>query len=152
LILLAERPVKVGDWIVVGDQQGNVRRISVRSTEIETFDRATLIVPNSELVSGRVLNWTHRNVLGRIVLKITTTTKTDPKAVIAVLEKVAREQRLVQATPPPMAVLETFTPDTLQFSLNVTLTDVNAVNRVKSDLHVALLEALQGAGIYGTLH
>jgi potassium efflux system protein len=152
LILLAERPVKVGDWIVVGDQQGNVRRISVRSTEIETFDRATLIVPNSELVSGRVLNWTHRNVLGRIVLKISTTTKTDPKAVIAVLEKVAREQRLVQATPPPMAVLETFTPDTLQFSLNVTLTDVNAVNRVKSDLHVALLEALQAAGIYGTLH
>ena len=76
----------------------------------------------------------------------------EPKAVIAVLEKVAREQRLVQATPPPMAVLETFTPDTLQFSLNVTLTDVNAVNRVKSDLHVALLEALQAAGIYGTLH
>jgi small-conductance mechanosensitive channel len=51
-----------------------------------------------------------------------------------------------------MAVLETFTPESLQFSLSVTLTDVNASNRVKSDLHVALLEALQGAGIYGTLH
>ena len=152
LILLAERPIKVGDWIVVGDQQGNVRRISVRSTEIETFDRASLIVPNSELISGRVLNWTHRNMLGRIILKISTGIKTDPKAVIAILEKVAREQRLVQTTPAPMAVLETFTPDTLQFSLSVTLTDVNAGNRVKSDLHVALLEALQGAGIYGTLH
>ena len=92
LILLAERPIKVGDWIVVGDQQGNVRRISVRSTEIETFDRASLIVPNSELISGRVLNWTHRNMLGRVVLKITTDINTRPKTVIAILDKVAREQ------------------------------------------------------------
>ena len=65
LILLIERPIKVGDRIVVGDQQGLVRRISVRATEIETFDRASLIVPNSELITGRVLNWTHRDSLGR---------------------------------------------------------------------------------------
>lgn len=91
-------------------------------------------------------------MLGRIILKVSTGIKTDPKAVIAILEKVAREQRLVQVTPAPMAVLETFTPDNMQFSLSVTLLDVNAGNRVKSDLHVAILEALQGAGIYGTLH
>ena len=64
LILLIERPIKVGDWIVLGDQQGHVRRISVRATEIETFDRASLIVPNSELITRPVLNWTHRNSLG----------------------------------------------------------------------------------------
>ena len=69
LILLIERPIKVGDWVVVGERAGQRQRISVRSTEIETFDRASLIVPNSELITGRVLNWTHRNALGRVVLK-----------------------------------------------------------------------------------
>ena len=152
LILLVERPIKVGDWIVVGDQQGNVRRISVRSTEIETFDRASLIVPNSELISGRVLNWTHRNMLGRVIVKITTDIKSSPKSVIAILEKAARDQPLVQATPAPMAVLEAFAPDHIDFSLGVTLLDVNASGRVKSDLHIAILEALRNAGIYATLH
>jgi small-conductance mechanosensitive channel len=153
LILLVERPIKVGDWIVVGDQQGNVRRISVRSTEIETFDRASLIVPNSELISGRVLNWTHRNMLGRLVLRVTTDIKANPRTVITILEKAAREQQpLVQAAPAPMAVLETFAPDHIDFSLSVTLSDVNAGGRVKSDLHVAILEAFREAGIYGTLH
>ncbi|ODT21489.1 MAG: hypothetical protein ABS54_12665, partial [Hyphomicrobium sp. SCN 65-11] len=152
LILLAERPIKVGDWIVVGDQQGNVRRISVRSTEIETFDRASLIVPNSELISGRVLNWTHRNMLGRVVIKISTDMKASPKAVIEILEQVARRQPNVQEKPPPLAVLETFTPDSLMFSLSFTLSNVNAGGRVKSELHIAILDAFREAGIYATLH
>jgi len=152
LILLVERPIKVGDWIVVGDQQGNVRRISVRSTEIETFERASLIVPNSELISGRVLNWTHRNILGRVILKITTDIKADPKKIIAILERAAREQAMVQANPAPMAALDTFAPDRIEFSLGVILSDVNAGARVKSDLHVAILGAFREAGIYATLH
>lgn len=152
LILLAERPIKVGDWIVVGDQQGNVRRISVRSTEIETFDRASLIVPNSELISGRVLNWTHRNMLGRVVTKISTDMKVKPKEVIATLEATASKQPGVQTTPPPLAMLESFTPDSMMFSLSLTLSNVNTSGRVKSELHMAILEDLRAAGIYATLH
>jgi small-conductance mechanosensitive channel len=151
LILLVERPIKVGDWIVVGDQQGNVRRISVRSTEIETFDRASLIVPNSELISGRVLNWTHRDLLGRVILKLTTDTQADPEKVLTILEKAAHEQALVLPTPAPMAALDTFGTDRLDFSLRVTLSDVTASGRVKSDLHVAILKAFRKAGIYGTV-
>ncbi len=151
LILLVERPIKVGDWIVVGDQQGNVRRISVRSTEIETFDRASLIVPNSELISGRVLNWTHRNLLGRVILKLTTDAQADPETVLTILEQAAREQVLVLPTPTPMAALDTFAPDRLEFSLRVTLSDVTTSGRVKSDLHIAILKAFRAAGIYATI-
>ena len=70
LILLAERPFKVGDWIVAGDNSGTVKKISVRATEIETFQRQTVILPNSELINSAVGNWTHRNKLGRIDVKV----------------------------------------------------------------------------------
>jgi potassium efflux system protein len=151
LILLVERPIKVGDWIVVGDQQGNVRRISVRSTEIETFDRASLIVPNSELISGRVLNWTHRNALGRLVIKVSTDIKANPRKVIALLETAARQQEHVQHTPPPVAALEQFAPDRIEFSLGVTVTDVTQGTHVRSDLHIAILELLRANAIYATV-
>src|SRR4030095_16879594 len=70
LILLAERPIRVGDQIVVKGDEGFVRRISVRATEIETFDRARVIIPNSELITGSVKNWTHANTLGRFNIKV----------------------------------------------------------------------------------
>ena len=145
LILLVERPIKVGDWIVVGDQQGNVRRISVRSTEIETFDRASLIVPNSELIAGRVLNWTHRNLLGRVVLNVWTEPNADPDQVIALLTKAVQLHPLVQRLPEPMATLDSFGTDKLDFRIRATINDVNHSGRVKSDLRVAILKAFREA-------
>ncbi len=70
LILLVERPIKIGDWVVVGDNQGYVKKISVRATEIETFDRASVILPNSELLSSAVTNWTHKDKLGRLIIMV----------------------------------------------------------------------------------
>lgn len=70
LILLWERAIRVGDWIVVGDEQGFVRRINVRSTEIETFDRAMMIVPNSNLVTGVVKNWVRTDRVGRLKISL----------------------------------------------------------------------------------
>jgi potassium-dependent mechanosensitive channel len=151
LILLVERPIKVGDWIVVGDQQGNVRRISVRSTEIETFDRASLIVPNSELISGRVLNWTHRNLEGRLVLKLSTDIKTDPAKVVSILENAARAPSMVALIANPMAAVESFSPERIEYSLRVMLADVTSSRRIKSDLHIAILKAFWDAGIYATI-
>ena len=70
LILLAERPFKVGDWIVAGEISGTVKKISVRATEIETFQRQSVILPNSNLINNAVGNWTHRNKLGRVEIKV----------------------------------------------------------------------------------
>jgi potassium-dependent mechanosensitive channel len=147
LILLIERPIKVGDWIVVGNEQGNVRRISVRSTEIETFDRASLIVPNSELIAGRVLNWTHRNSMGRLVLKFNVCYSADARKAAAILLECARRNPAVMRTPAPKAVLEGLAEKWLEFSLRVYLADINEALDVQSELRISALESLRAAGI-----
>jgi potassium-dependent mechanosensitive channel len=151
LILLVERPIKVGDWVVVGDQQGNVRRISVRSTEIETFDRASLIVPNSELISGRVLNWTHRNLLGRVIIKVSVDANADPQKMLTILKAAAAEQALVLKQPEPSATLDYFGSDKLDFSLRATLSDVNHGGKVQSDLRLAILKGCRQAGLIASM-
>lgn len=150
LILLIERPIKVGDWVVVGSEQGTVKRISVRSTEIETFDRASLIVPNSELITGRVLNWTHRSALGRVVLKFTAGADIDPRRVLAILTDCANRHPNILREPPPLAVFEGYTPTTTEYSLRVLLPDITHGLGVQSDLRVAVYEALRRSGIVGS--
>jgi potassium-dependent mechanosensitive channel len=147
LILLIERPIKLGDWIVLGSEQGNVRRISVRATEIETFDRATLIIPNSELITGRVLNWTHRNSMGRVILRIGVSYRCDPEEVMAILTACANAHPSVLATPEPIAALENFGASALEFSLRAYLADIGQALKVQSDLRVAMLKALRAANI-----
>jgi potassium-dependent mechanosensitive channel len=147
LILLIERPIRVGDRIVVGDQQGLVRRISVRATEIETFDRASLIVPNSELITGRVLNWTHRDSLGAVNVKVGVGYKSDPDQVVAILKKCAEDHPTVLRTPAPGVALENFGDSALMFNLRVSLPDINAAAGVQSDLRIAIFKALGAAGV-----
>ena len=146
LILLVERPIKVGDWVVVGDQQGNVRRISVRSTEIETFEKASLILPNSELISGRVLNWTHRNLLGRVSIKFTLDGNADPERVIGIMLACAKANAKVLQTPEPLATLDQFSPSALDFSLRATLADITHRTPVLTELRIAILADLRKAG------
>lgn len=145
LILLVERPIKVGDWIVVGTDQGNVRRISVRSTEIETFDRASVIVPNSELIAGRVVNWTHRNLLGRVVLSVWTEPNADPDVVLRILQNAVKTHPLVLKQPEPLATLDSFGLDRLEFRIRATIGDVNQRGKVTSDLRVTILREFRRA-------
>ena len=85
LILLAERPIRVGDLVVVGGEEGYVRKISVRSTESETFDRANVLIPNSYFISEKVKNWTFRNNICRICIPVGAAYGSDPRQVQAVL-------------------------------------------------------------------
>jgi potassium-dependent mechanosensitive channel len=147
LILLVERPIKVGDWIQVKGGEGHVRSISVRSTEIETFDRASLIVPNSELISNVVVNLTHRNALGRVAVKVSTSYKTDPDRVLAVLADVANSSPLIMQHPAPLISFDHFGADGLEFSIRVVVADVNKAYGVHTRLRSAIFKAFQANGI-----
>lgn len=146
LILLVERPIKVGDWIVVGNEQGNVRRISVRSTEIETFDRASVIVPNSELIAGRVINWTHRNQLGRAVVKVEAVPNADPEMVLEMLRACAAETSDALKTPPAFITFDGFSSEKLEFTVRAVVNDVYQGGNVATQLRIAILKKLRENG------
>ncbi|MEZ5853674.1 MAG: DUF3772 domain-containing protein [Hyphomicrobiaceae bacterium] len=147
LILLVERPIKVGDWVVVGAEQGNVRRISVRSTEIETFDKASLIVPNSELITGRVLNWTHRTPLGRAVVKVRVSPSADPEAVIEIIRQCVETNGNILTDNPPFITFDDFDGVALAFTVRSVVGDVYQAARVASAQRIAILKRLRAEGI-----
>ncbi len=147
LILLFERPLKVGDLIVVNGQTGRVRNISVRSTEIETGDRATLIVPNSELITNSFLNWTHRNSLSSISIPVKTSYATDPEQVRKVLEKVASECPIILQQPKPGASFDSFGPNGFEFSLSASVADFAKRGAAMSDLRHRIVAAFRENGI-----
>lgn len=147
LILLVERPIKVGDRVAVKGQEGYVRRISVRSTEIETADKASLIVPNSDLITSAVTNWTHRNALGQVVVRVAVSYRSDPDRVREILQKVGAECSLVLQHPPPGVTLDNFGPNGLEFSLAAVIPDVNKAGATQTDLRLGILKAFRAAGI-----
>ena len=147
LILLIERPVKVGDWVVVGQHEGFVTRISVRATEIETFRRASVIVPNSELLSGAVTNWTHRDKYGRVDVKVGIAYGSDTDKARELLLACAREHEQILSWPAPHVLFLEFGDSALQFELRGFIAGVEQRFHVASDLHFAIDTAFRKAGI-----
>jgi small-conductance mechanosensitive channel len=147
LILLVERPIKVGDRVSVKGQEGFVRRISVRSTEIETIDKASLIVPNSEFITSTVTNWTHRNALGTATVRVSVAYKSDPERVREVLQKVGAECPLILQHPAPGIGFDGFGANGLDFSISAVIPDVTKAATVQTDLRFRILKAFREAGI-----
>ena len=135
LILLWERAVRVGDWVIVGTEQGYVRKINVRSTEIETFDRASVIVPNSNLVSGVVKNLMRTDRIGRMTIEITVHASANPEKVREVLIDIARGNEAVVSLPSPQVRFTNLTAGAMTFDLFCFLADVENMVRTKSDLY-----------------
>jgi small-conductance mechanosensitive channel len=151
IIMLVERPVRNGDWIVVGNTEGYVQRISIRTTTIRTFDRADVIVPNSDLISGQVTNWTLGNTWGRLKLSIGVAYGSDVETVIETLLEVANNNAEVikgnPKLPDPCALFLDFGDSSLDFELRVIIRDINRRRYVTSDLNRAINAAFRKQGI-----
>ncbi len=147
LILLTERPIRIGDLVVVKGEEGYVRRIRVRATEIETFERASVIIPNAEFITSAVKNWTHANTTGRIIVKVGVSYDCDPDQVCETLLACAADHPRVLKQPQPRALLLGFGDFALEFELRAFVGHVDDGLLVRSDLHLEILRRFRAAGI-----
>ncbi|PWV99025.1 small-conductance mechanosensitive channel [Hoeflea marina] len=147
LILLVERPFKVGDWVVTGATEGFVKKISVRATEIETFNRQSIIVPNADLINASVGNWTHRNRMGRADVNVGVGYGSDPRQVMTILEEIALAHPKVLRNPEPIVQFIEFGASSIDFALKVFIADILDGGQVRSELRLAIFERLKAEGI-----
>lgn len=147
IILLFERPIKTGDWIVTASGEGIVRRIGVRSTEIETFDRSSIIIPNSELIASTVTNWTHGGALGRIKVPVGVAYSSDPEKVRDILLACAHANPHILKHPEPFVVWQDFGASSLDFELRAFLRNIADGIHVRTELRFAIFRAFREAGI-----
>ncbi len=147
LILLAERPFKAGDWVETTSVQGIVKEISVRATEIETFSRKSVIVPNSELVNGAVGNWTHRNPIGRVEVMVGVAYDNSPQRIIDLLIEIANENPNILKTPEPSVEFADFGASSLDFVIRAFLADIGNGLTVRNELRIAIYERFKAENI-----
>jgi len=147
LILLAEQPVKVGDWVVLGTAEGDVRRINARVTEIQMGDRSTLIVPNSELITKTVRNMTLSNAEGRVLIRLPLPLSTDAQKVREVMLTACQEHETILPTPEPGVTLDGIENGLLVFQLIAFVPTPRLAGGVRSDLLFTILGRLQEAHV-----
>ncbi len=147
LILMFERPIQVGDTIEVEPFIGVVKRIGIRASSVRTFDGAEVIVPNGDLISGKVINWTLSDRLRRIDVSVGVAYGTDPSNVLEILLNAASPHPSVLSSPKPEALFVGFGDSSLDFLLRFWTTDIDSWRKVRSDVTVLVNDALKDGGI-----
>ncbi|MRX51325.1 DUF3772 domain-containing protein [Paracoccus sp. S-4012] len=147
IILLIERPVTVGDWVRVGGAEGYVRKMSVRSTQIQTFDRTIVVVPNQDFIAKEVTNWTRGTSAGRIIVRVPVAHGSNTRRVAAMLQEIAEDQPTVLIEPAPSTVFMGFHADGLDFEIRAVLSDINQGLSVSSEIRHQIIERFAAEGI-----
>lgn len=148
IIILFEKPIKVGDRIDVGDIEGDVINISVRATTILTNDNISVIVPNSEFISSRVINWSHNDRNIRFNIPVGVSYNEDPSEVRKILLQVAEENPHILKVPEPHVFFDEFGDSSLNFNLAIwTATHTDKPRRLKTELYFEIFEKFKEKGI-----
>ena len=146
LILMFERPIKIGDRLQTTEHFGEVMHIGIRASTIRRIDGADVVVPNSDLIAKEVVNWTRTDDLRRIEVDVGVKYGTDPDKVLEVLRRVTADHPKVLAEPPAEQLMIAFGESSLNFRM-IAWTDIESFRQVRSDLHVAANRALRAAAI-----
>jgi len=147
IILLVERPIRVGDLVTVGDTIGTVAKIEIRAATIITLDRKELLVPNKEFITGRVLNWTLSNEEHRLLINVGIAYGSDAGRAMELLMQAAAENDSVLEEPSPEVAFDGFGDNALNLSLRAFIPSADSRLRIKSELHQAIYKKLAEAGI-----
>jgi potassium-dependent mechanosensitive channel len=147
IILLFERPIRVGDKIQLDDLIGRVASIGIRASKITSFEGSDVIVPNADFISSRVINWTFSDEKRRVIVPVGVAYGTDPETVLELLLKVAKDHPEIIDNPEPEALFQNFGESSLDFELRAWTESPRGWVTVKSDLTVRMHKALQEANI-----
>ncbi len=147
LILLFERPIKLGDVIEVGEEMAVVKELGLRATVVETFDKAEIVLPNSDLITGPVTNWTLKERQARIRIPVGVAYSSNVEQVQQILQQCAEEHPLVLSTPKPRALFLAFGSSSLDFELRAFIANFNDRRLVQSEINLAINDAFSDVGI-----
>jgi potassium efflux system protein len=147
IIILFERPIRIGDVVTVGDTDGTVTRIRSRATTIRSWDGKELLVPNKEFITGRLLNWSLSDQATRIVLSVGIAYGSDVRLAMRLLEEAARENECVLDDPAPSVIFETFGDNSLGLLLRCFVDSVDIRYPTMSALNEAINDKFNAAGI-----
>ncbi len=147
IIMLIERPLKVGDWVVIGNDEGEVKQINIRSTEVQTFNRASVIIPNSQVLSNSVVNRTHQNNWARYAVKVGVAYGSDVDRVKDILLESAISHPKVAKKPAPYVLFQDFGESSLDFELRFYVSDINVGWTAPSDVRFIINRRFKEEGI-----
>ncbi len=147
LIILFERPIRVGDTVTVGDTDGVVTKIRIRATTIRNFDRKELLVPNKEFITGRLLNWSLSDPITRVVVVVGVAYGSDVDKALSIMKNVAMAHEHVVDEPPPFVTFDTFGDNALVFTLRAYVDSIDVRLSTVTALNRAINRELAAAGI-----